>query len=111
MNAFVKHVPPVRPQIQEMHVGDDVVTMLTASNRDAETITEFTIEFTSKLDLDGYTDVDFNKTCTVKLYSEVTGEVVCEDVEPTPEWAHHFIAAEIGEDLDRIAYQNACDEY
>ena len=101
MNAVFKPALPVRPATQDVTVNDETVVVMLESNRDADTITEYTFSYTTGSDYiysDGIT-VDFEPTCTVKLYSEVTGEVIAEDVEPTPEWAHYFIASEVEEGL------------
>lgn len=93
MNAFVQR--PVRPATQDVTINDETVVVMLESNRENDTITEYTIGYKT----DSEISVDFELTCTVKLYSEVTGEVIAEDLEPTPEWASYYVAAEVEEDL------------
>lgn len=96
MNAVFKPIAlPVRPATQDVTIGDDTVVVMLESNRDAETIVQYTIGYTT----DSEVTVNFAKTCTVSLISEVSGEVITEDCEPTPEWAHYFICAEVEDDL------------
>jgi hypothetical protein len=96
------------PRIDRVTANHGVCVVQLESNRDAETCTTFTIEFDTSYDVDGISPSMAN-TCTQTVLCENTGDVITEDVVPTPDWVHVYVACDVQTIIEREATEAFLD--
>ena len=71
--------------------------------------TRFDVSFETSSSWEGF-DCELEATCTVSLFDE-NGEMVIEGTEPTPDWVHYYIGAQLANDALERAQDEARNYY
>ena len=107
MNALVKpqvaqtKIPTKPTNIIDVTTEHDVCS-ITLEN--GSSTTRFDVYFETSSSWEGF-DCELEQSCTVSMFDE-NGEMVIEGTEPTPDWVHYYIGAQLAND----ALERAQDE-